>query len=381
MRKRVGRRRSRKPVHCWPSITQQCTNTEKLSNCKGFQHVQIHAQNAQGGDRIDTQSFMYQLTINAPIEKGFTHGHIIEVIRSNFKTITYFCMADEQGSQFHTHVYMVFASRVRFSMVKRYFPEAHIEKCRGSVSDNVNYIKKSGKWELNESKQEKKIEGTFEEYGTQPPDSKGKRSDMSDLYQMILDDMTNAEILATNQDYILQIDKLDKIRTTILTERYKETVRLDLQVTYISGITGTGKTRDVFEKNGYSNVYRVTDYLHPFDSYCCQPVICFDEFRSSLKLKEMLMYCDIYPIELPSRYANKYACFNKVYIVSNWALEKQYPEIQREDEESWQAFLRRIHKIIVYDASSKKVEYESVEAYLDRNNQFMTCTGDDVPFD
>ena len=30
----------------------------------------------------------------------------------------------------------------------------------------------------------KKIEGTYEEYGAQPPDSKGKRSDMSELYQM-----------------------------------------------------------------------------------------------------------------------------------------------------------------------------------------------------
>ena len=329
---------------------------------------------------IDTQSFMYQLTINAPIEKGFTHEHIIEVIRSNFKTVTYFCMADEQGSQFHTHVYVVFASRVRFSMVKRYFPEAHIEKCRGSVSDNVNYIKKSGKWELDENKQEKKMEGTFEEYGTQPPDSKGKRGDMSELYQMVLDNMTNAEILATNQDYILQIDKIDKVRTIILTERYKETVRLDLEVTYISGATGTGKTRSVLEENGYTNVYRVTDYLHPFDSYCCQPVICFDEFRSSLKLKEMLMYCDIYPIELPSRYANKYACFHKVYIVSNWMLEKQYPEVQREDEESWKAFIRRIHKVVVFDASGRKTEYESVKVYFDRDSGFTACTEGDCPF-
>lgn len=342
--------------------------------------VAVHKM-SKGGDYIDTQSYTYQLTINAPLEKGFSHKCIIEIIRSNFKTVTYFCMADEQGSQFHTHIYVVFASRVRFSMIKRYFPEAHIEKCRGSVSDNVSYIKKSGKWELDESKQEKKIEGTFEEYGTQPPDSKGKRSDMSELYQMVLDNMTNAEILAINQDYILQIDKLDKVRTTILTERYKETVRLDLEVTYISGATGTGKTRGVLESNGYSNVYRVTDYLHPFDSYCCQPVICFDEFRSSLKLKEMLMYCDIYPIELPSRYANKYACFNKVYIISNWTLEKQYSEIQREDEESWDAFLRRIHKVIVFGDSGIKTEYESVKAYFDRDNGFVNYAGKELPFD
>lgn len=335
----------------------------------------------KGGDYIDSQAYMYQLTINTPLEKGYTHEHIVEIIRNYFKTITYFCMADEEGSCFHTHIYVVFASRVRFSMVKRYFPEAHIEKCRGSVSDNVNYIKKSGKWELDEKKQEKKIEGTFEEYGAQPPDSKGKRNDMSELYQMVLDNMTNAEILATNQDYILQIDKIDKIRTTILTDRFKETVRLDLEVIYISGATGTGKTRGVLEGNGYSNVYRVTDYLHPFDGYMCQPVICFDEFRSSLKLKEMLLYCDIYPIELPSRYANKFACYNKVYIVSNWPLEKQYPEIQKEDKESWNAFLRRIHKVIVYKKSGEKVEYSSVEDYLKRTEDFSECEGDDLPFD
>lgn len=340
----------------------------------------MHKRN-KGGDYIDTQSFMYQLTINAPLEKGYTHERITEIIRCNFKTVVYFCMADEQGSLFHTHIFAVFASRVRFSMIKRYFPEAHIEKCRGSVSDNVSYIKKSGKWELDETKQEKKIAGTFEEFGTQPPDSKGKRSDMSELYQMVLDNMTNAEILAINQDYILQIDKLDKIRVTVLTERYKEIVRLDLEVTYISGATGTGKTRGVMENNGYANVYRVTDYLHPFDGYNCQPVICFDEFRSSLKLKEMLLYCDIYPIELPSRYANKFACYNKVFIVSNWSLEKQYSEIQREDEESWKAFLRRIHKVILYDSSGRKTEYHSVKDYFERDNGFIEITDEQVPFD
>lgn len=320
---------------------------------------------------------MYQLTINAPIEKGYTHQHILNVFRNNFKTLIYLCMADEQGTQFHTHIFVVFASRVRFSMLKRYFPESHIEKCKGSVSDNVNYIKKTGKWE-NTAKQEKRIEGTFEEYGTQPPDSKGRRSDMSELYQMVLDNMTNAEILAQNQDYILQIDKIDKVRTTVLAERFKETVRLDLEVIYISGKTGTGKTRGVLEKNGYSNVYRVTDYLHPFDSYNGQPVIAFDEFRSSLKIKEMLLYCDIYPIELPSRYANKFACYNKVYIISNWILEKQYPEIQKEDKESWNAFLRRIHKVIHYESQQKMVEYSSVQEYMERNMDFRTLASEEI---
>lgn len=297
--------------------------------------------------------------------------------------MVYLCMADEKGSLFHTHILAVFSSRVRFSMIKRYFLEAHVDRCRGTISDSVAYINKTGKWE-HDSKHGTKIDGSFEEFGTQPPDSKGKRHDMSELYQMVLDDMTNAEILAVNQDYILQIDKLDKVRTTILTERFKDTVRLDLEVVYISGATGTGKTRGVLEQNGYANVYRVTDYLHPFDSYNCQSVIAFDEFRSSLKLKEMLLYCDIYPIELPSRYSNKFACYNKVYLISNWTLEKQYSEIQKEDRESWQAFLRRIHKVIHYEETGEVIVYNSVKEYFERDTAFHALTKEEqcrLPFD
>lgn len=333
----------------------------------------LNEQNAQnGGVIIDKQSYMYQLTINNPIEKGYTHENIKSKIIENFKTITYFCMADEMGATFHTHIFVVFTSRVRWSMIKRYFPEAHIEVCKGSVSDNIFYIKKEGKW-LDDLKNEQKIDNSYEEFGNPPPDSKGKRSDLSELYRMIQDNMTNSEIIQTNQDYILQIDKLDKLRNTILTDKYKDTVRLDLEVIYISGATGTGKTRYVMENSGYSNVYRVTDYIHPFDSYSTQSVICFDEFRSSINISKMLMYCDVYPVELQARYSNKIACFTTVYIVSNWPLEKQYADAQVNDKETWLAFLRRITKVLIFEKSGIQ-EFNSVKDYF----RFVNEKGDDV---
>ncbi len=313
----------------------------------------------------DTQSNMYQLTINEPIEKGYTHEEIESILVKNFKTLNYFCMADEQASTFHTHIFVIFNSRVRFSMLKKYFPSAHIEKCKGRVSDNVNYIKKSGKWKNDKSKQSTKIDGTFYEFGLQPPDSKGLRNDMSQLYNMISSGMTNAEILARNQDYIMQVEKIDKVRTILLTEKFKEDVRLDLEVVYVYGKTGSGKTRGVFEEHGYSNVYRVTDYKHPFDNYNCQPVIMFDEFRSNLKITDMLLFCDIYPIELPSRYTNKFACYNKIYIVSNLPLEKQYSDLQGKDKESWEAFKRRIKKVVYHEDINKIKKYGSVKEYIE----------------
>lgn len=320
----------------------------------------------------DSQSNKYQLTINNPKEFGFTHKHIFEVLKDNFKTLEYVCMADEQGSTFHTHIFVYFTSRVRFSMVKKNFPEAHIESVKGTVSENVKYIRKTGKWE-NDEKSETKIEGSFEEWGQRPPDSKGKRNDMTALYDMVNAGMTNAEIIVENQDYILMIDKIDKLRTVILTEKYKKTFRDELEVIYIYGETGTGKTRGVLAENGTEQVYRVTDYLHPFDNYDCQPVLVFDEFRSSLPLKDMLNYCDIYPLELPARYNNKYACYDKVYIISNWKLEKQYSELQKNDMESWNAFLRRIRQVRIYSKSGIKT-FNSVSEYLNRDENFRVIT-------
>lgn len=333
-------------------------------------------------DKRDSQSKKYQLTINNPDEKELTHEKIFEILKVNFKTLEYLCMADEQGNTFHTHVFVCFRSRVRFSTVKKHFLQAHIEPVKGTVSQNISYIKKAGKWSDTE-KHDTIIEGSFEEWGQSPPDSKGKRSDMSELYQMISDGMTNAEILAVNQDYILQIEKLDKVRTTLLTERFKRTCRFDLKVIYIYGETGSGKTRGVLEKHGYENVYRVTDYNHPFDGYNCQPVICFDEFRSSLMLKDMLSYCDVYPIELPARYSNKFACYDTIYIISNWSLEKQYSDLQKTDKESWNAFLRRIHEVHIY-ANNKGISiYDSVDKYMKREEDFHTPTceeQEDIPF-
>lgn len=327
----------------------------------------LNEQNAQiGGVIIDKQSYMYQLTINNPIEKGYTHDNIKSKIIDNFRTITYFCMADEMGATFHTHIFIVFTSRVRWSKIKRHFSDVHIEACKGSVSDNILYIKKEGKW-LDDLKNDQKIDDSFEEFGTPPPDSKGKRSDLSELYRMIQDNMSNSEIIHSNQDYILQIDKLDKIRNTILIDKYKDTLRLNLEVVYIFGATGTGKTRYVMENSGYSNVYRVTDYIHPFDSYSCQPVICFDEFRSSINISNMLMYCDVYPVELQSRYSNKVACYSKVFIVSNWPLEKQYSEAQINDIDTWLAFLRRITKVLIFGKNGTQ-EFYTVKEYFDSLN-------------
>lgn len=336
------------------------------------------------GNNKDAQSNKYQLTINNPLEKDLSHEKIKEILLTKFKTLEYACMADEIGlneKTSHTHIFIYFNSRVRFSTVKKAFPTAHIEQSRGSIEQNIAYVEKSGKWE-NDIKHGTKIDGTFEEIGNRPKsENHGKNADMAELYDLVKLGWTNSQILEYNNDYILYMERTERLRTILLTEKYKGTRRLDLVVTYIYGVTGSGKTRSVMDEYGDSDVYRVTDYRHPFDSYNCQPVLVFDEFRSSLMIKDMLNYLDIYPIELPARYSNKYACYNKIFIISNWCLEKQYADLQQDDEESWNAFLRRIHKVkVFYD--DKVVTYNSVAEYIRRDVDFRPIDGtENNPFE
>jgi len=104
---------------------------------------------------------------------------------------------------------------------------------------------------------------------------------------MIAEGMSNAQIMAQCPDYANQILKMDRIRQDILEERYRNDFR-QLSVTYIFGPTGTGKTRHVMEENSYGNVFRVTDYDHPFERYNSEFQICFEESRSSLMIGDIV---------------------------------------------------------------------------------------------
>jgi len=297
----------------------------------------------------DSKSRKWQITINNPIEKGLSHDEIKNRL-SKFKSLVYWCMSDEIGGEegtYHTHIYVAFSSAVRFSTLKAKFESAHFEMAKGTSQQNRDYVYKEGKW-LNDKKGDTNIRDTHEEFGTMPIERQGARNDIADLYDMIKDGMSNYDIIDENPTYMMYVEKIDRVRQIIKENQYKDIFR-NLDVTYIWGVTGMGKTRSVMEKYGYTNVYRVTDYDHPFDSYKGQDVIVFEEFRSSLKIQDMLNYLDGYPLELPCRYANKIACYTKVYIISNIDIRKQYESIQNDHPETWKAFLRRIQTIIQYN--------------------------------
>ena len=286
----------------------------------------------------------YLLTINNPIDNGYSHERL-RTILSEFSGVQYWCLCDEVGEQGtpHTHIYVVFKNCVMFETMHKRFYGVHIDQANGTNKENRDYVRKEGKW-LDDVKHETNLSDTFEEYGELPPDRTKQETQAERIMQMIRDGKTDAEILEEYPTAYSKLAHIEKSRQTLLAERCKNEWR-KLNVTYLWGDTAVGKTRSVMDEYGYSQVYRVTDYSHPFDSYKGQDVIVFEEFRSSLAISDMLNYLDGYPVELPSRYANKVACFTKVYIISNISLEQQYRNIQADNPETWAAFRRRIHHV------------------------------------
>lgn len=186
----------------------------------------------------DTASRKWQLTFNNPEEHGWTHDKIREVLRS-FKTMAYWCMADEIGAEEktpHTHLFINLSpSNCRFSTLKNKFPGAHIEKVLGTSQDNRDYISKSGKWKDTE-KGTTSVEGSFEEFGECPIERQGKGKEADRILELLKDGANNLEVIEEVPGAMKFIDKGER-------------------------------TRSVMDRYGYANCYRVTDYRHPFDTY------------------------------------------------------------------------------------------------------------------
>lgn len=313
----------------------------------------------------DPQSRKWQLTINNPLEKGFDHDNIKSALHK-LKSVVYWCMADEVGEENtpHTHIYFACSSPVRFSTVKNLFPSAHSEAAHGSSQENRNYIAKEDKW-ADDVKHGTKVDGTFEEFGEMPSDNRRGYSEYNEIIDRIRDGATNAEILSENPDFFRVMRDVEYVRQILKAEEYREKWR-NIETVYIWGTTGVGKTRFVMDGCGYSNVYAVNDYKHPFDGYAGENVMLFDEFNSNFRIQDMNNYLDGYPLSLPARYSNKQACFERVFIISNLDLWEQYHQERLNQRSVWDAFIRRIHKVVRFMPDGTLQEYTTDEYLSDK---------------
>ena len=339
---------------------------------------------------MSTRTRRIQITCNNWREKGFTADKIKEVMQ-RWKT-EYYCFCYETGEQGteHFHLYAKFVNPQSTDSVSKAFACSHIEIIRNSSSrENREYIRKEGAYLDSEKKATNHIE-TFFESGECPEDGKdnqGHRTDIETMITMVQDGASNVDIVEAVPAMALRIPAIEQYRQAYWEEKGKE--YRHMTVWYIYGKTRTGKTSYVYQNHDASEIYSVVDYKGNgiFDKYdtARTRVLLLDEYRSALPFSLILALCDGQPLTLNCRYANRVCLHDTVYIISNISLLEQYPNIQREEPESWAAFLARINHVRHYYDFGQYKDY-SVEEYLHMEehpsllHEFEDCGAEHTPF-
>ncbi len=270
----------------------------------------------------------YCLTLNNPTEDELRRLACVET--KNLKRAIFGSEVGESGTP-HLQGFIHLKNAMTLTAVKKRFgsDRYHLEVAKGTDYEAWTYCAKDG--------------NIFFEFGDEPSID-GELSDWEKIAEMVTQGATNLEIIQRFPSIAIRCQAaLDRMRL----EHDRATAEWrNVEVHFITGPTGCGKTRHVMEEYGYPNVYRATDKKHPFETYTGQDVLVFEEFRSNYRMEDMLNWLDGYPIELPARYANKIAKFTKVYILTNIQFDELYPKTQNRSPETWEAFKRRITSIV-----------------------------------
>lgn len=281
-----------------------------------------------------TQSRSWMATISA---EKMSRKEIEEALAS----YTYLGQLEEGSADGYRHWQLLIDggnSPIRFSTLKNKLPTAHLEPRRGPIQQAIDYVTK----EETRVSEEPRLEHGIIRHS----DEKGCRKDVEVVREAILEKGLSAD------EVFLQVPESNRMTAMVeklvaARDRSRHTKPRQLEVIWLYGPPGTGKTSRAVEMGG-TNYYRVTDYQHPFDSYCGQKMLILDEFDGEMRLSTLLNVLDIWPTVLPARYADRVAAYNQVVLVSNEAPWSFY---------SWasvsrrQALARRINTIMYVDAS------------------------------
>ena len=200
--------------------------------------------------------------------------------------------APETGTE-HYQGYFEFTQPKWFTTIKKYLSKetigvaAHIEQRRGKRSQARLYC----------MDEETRISPQYYEWGEYA--EIGERSDLTDIMKDIESGMCFYDLSKKHGNrFIKVINWAREFRQSHLENKYKRVFR-NMKVYYIYGSAGCGKTSYVFNKHGYDDVYRTTNYEFGWvDDYNGEKILFLDEFRSSFKISEILDYLDGQPIRI-----------------------------------------------------------------------------------
>ncbi len=154
------------------------------------------------------------LTIQNPLDKGFSHNAIEDIMAS--MNVTYYCYADEIApttGTMHTHVFLYRKTAIRDRTIRAKLPGVHYDCCIGTCKECRDYVGKTGKW-ADDKKADTTIKGTFREFGEMPDERQERAPELNDIIDAVEEGKTTAEIIKENPKYVFRAKDIDVLRET-----------------------------------------------------------------------------------------------------------------------------------------------------------------------
>ncbi len=338
----------------------------QLEDEKNFE-IQEVDEGEQQAERKNTRCCCWCGTWNNPsmtdeeFEKFFTDLENDDVIK-------YAIFQREKGEKtgtIHFQFFVDFKSPVRFTKVKSTLPYGcHFKPMISTKARCQAYCSKadtrvSGPYEIGEMVEER------------------QRTDLDRAIKMIDEGFSLVDIDETFPKQSFMYSRLFKARFWSRLERIFGNTARNIEVTFIYGDPGTGKTTFVNSQVEHLNdLFRIDSYGdYWFTGYMGQDTILLDEFTGQVKIPKMNKLLDRFPQRMNIKGGDVPACFTKVYIVSNLSLKELYIDYQKQIPKLYQAFCRRINKILHFVSEGKYIiERETVWEDLPVEQQFNGIT-------
>lgn len=217
----------------------------------------------------------------------------------------------------HLQGYIELLRSSKMATVKNYFndPTIHLEARSGNQDQAIAYC----------TKEDTRIEGPWELGTKASGGSQSKRNDLTTFRDSIRSGQTDEQLLDNYPGEYARYPKF--VQTVRQTTKRAQATSREVQCFILWGETGCGKTRFVYDKHGYQDVFKLDlgdATTLWFDGYEDQPILLLDDFYGSIKYHTLLNYLDRYPVRLPIKGTHGYAAWHTVYITSNKSPEEWY---------------------------------------------------------
>jgi len=317
------------------------------SKCFYFKYVRIKMRI----DEFNSQEYLVRRPFFRDIESAIYYFERIE----HFKYCIFQLEKGEEEQTPHFQGYISFKISKRFKTIKDALPFAHLEKAKGSNTQCREYC----------SKKDTRVDGPFE-IGKFAEER--ERTDIKDFLELVRAGATEDELMSLYPTlYLRELNKIQSIYA-VNYKQYKKKCR-NINVTYIYGSSGVGKSTAVRRKLGLEDSFWIHHYDNAmFTNYEFQDNMVFDEFSGKISIGQLNMLLNVEPIELRGLNCVKYGAYHNVYIISNYSPKELYKEVQQTQPAIFQTFYRRLNTIVRVDKDGKW-NYERITEWEDNDDE------------